>query len=164
MRNRTATAGVGESMSLLLLSMLLAGSAGADPNEFLYVSNCGGWSCSWLITVSQDGLVTIERPETPHANRRYRLSRSAFAKFRGAVLRERPMELSGNSLGDLAVDGPERVIRFTDGGQNASIRVHTTPPGYGQLYRDDPSGLARALRVCEATRDLGGADLRSCVD
>jgi hypothetical protein len=148
---------------LLALALVAGGVVAEPPPPFIEASNCGSLFCAWVIGVSPDGLVTVEIPKAPHAGRKYRLSPRAFAHFRAAVVRERPLELSG-SLGDLRVDGPQRTIRVAEGSQTTSIRLYSTPPGFERLYRSDSSGLARALRVCEAVRQLGGADLASCVD
>jgi hypothetical protein len=155
--------GVDETMSVLLTLALLAPGASAEPVAFVEAFHCGSRGCAWLINVSPDGLVTVEIPSAPHAGRRYRLSPREFAEFKARLGRDRPMELSGG-LGDLMVDGPVRSVRMSQDSRTTSFRIHRTPPGFAQLYQTDGSALARALRVCEALRNLGGPELASCVD
>ncbi len=145
----------------MLLAM--AAVAGAEPEPLAKASHCGTAGCAWIMTVSQDGLVALEIPGAAHRSRRYRLSSREFAAFRQVVARERAIELSG-VLGDLTVDGPVRLLRVSIGDRAATIRLHTTPPGFAEVYQGDTSGLGRALRVCEAIRLLGGKKLASCVD
>ncbi len=150
-------------MNGLWALLLLFGLASQDSGMLVEVSHCGMMGCVWSITVSQDGGVTVEDYRSPHKGMRYALSRSDLVRLKTDLEREKPLELSGR-LGDLMFDGPERSVRVTLGGRSSSFQILGTPPGFAQVYRTDPSGLGRALRVCEAVRRLGAADLASCVD
>jgi hypothetical protein len=161
--NRRAAAGVRDSMNWICMLLALAGGPSPGGRPFVEISNCGMLGCSWVIGVSQDGLVSIEIPRARHLSRRYRLPGRDFASFKASVARERPTELSG-AVGDLTVDGPVREVRVDTGGRASSFRLYTTPSGLSLIYRSDPSDVSRALRVCEAVRALGGKGLASCVD
>ncbi len=159
--NARTLPGVEGSVKGAVLLLAMAAVAGAEP--FAKASHCGTLGCAWVITVSQDGLVAVEIPGAAHRARRYRLPSRELAAFRQVVMRERAIELSG-VMGDLTVDGPVRVLRVSVGNRAATIRLHTTPPGFAAVYQSDTSSLGRALRVCEAIRLLGGRELASCVD
>ena len=151
------------SMTTLAVCSLVAAVITTSAAPFVEASHCGSRGCDWVITVSQDGVVTVDRPMAPHQSRRYRLSTDDFRSFRMALERERPTELTGN-IGDLVIDGPVREVRVSVGGRSGTFRLYSTPPGLGWTYRTDPSDVSRAIRLCEAVRALGGSGFAGCVD
>jgi hypothetical protein len=94
----------------------------------------------------------------------YRLTPNKLAIFQAAMDRERPWEIR-ERMGTMYVHGPERHVEVVHDGQPSCYHLYSTPHGLHLVYETSPDPFPRALRFCEALRELAkDPDLPDCVD
>jgi hypothetical protein len=150
---------------LVLFAGLGCGVAGAaDAEPIARVRARFAWqSGSWTITVFPTGELQIDRGRGVETRQ---IGKIELRELRLRLERELPWELPSQIGRNPTSEGPTRNVLVVLGTRKARFTLLSAPTGVDlETLRKDSGVLARAVRICEAIRDLArDASLKPCIE